>query len=138
MTIEQAIKYIGHEQSPLCDDVQLQAWGREVAALLKQPVLQYLFNPELYQRAINEAPLMYRHHDRLVHGVIDRLVFKEDSVIIIDYKTHHYASHGNITELAEPYREQMRLYSEGVRQLWPDRIPRTLLLFTACADALEL
>jgi len=138
MTIEQAIKHIGHELSQPGDDVQLQTWGREVTTLLKQPDLQYLFDPELYQHAINEAPLMYRYQDRFVHGIIDRLVLTEDSVIIIDYKTHHYADRGNISELAERYREQMRLYSEGVRQLWPDRTPKTLLLFTACAEALEL
>jgi len=137
MTIEQAVTLLGRELSLDADDAQLQAWGREAGMLLERAELQYLFNPDLYLRAINEAPLMYRHQDRFVHGFIDRLVFVEDTIIILDYKTHHYADDSNVPELAEPYRKQMQLYADGIRLLWPGRQPRTILLFTACGEVVE-
>ena len=73
-----------------------------------------------------------------MHGVIDRLLLTETEALVIDYKTHRYANMDNLTQLAEPYFEQLDYYRRGVQQLWPSLPVRALLLFTACAGIVEL
>lgn len=112
-------------------------WLEEAHNLIALPELQFLFNPIHYHQAMNEVPLIYQSNGITVHGVIDRLVVNENEVLIIDYKTHQHACLENITTLAEPYWKQLVYYAEGVRQIWPTRKIRTLLLFTACARIVE-
>jgi ATP-dependent helicase/nuclease subunit A len=138
MTVDQAITQLAHEQSLGADHEQCQTFGREVSALLDLGELQPVFNPAHYQRAMNEVALQYRHRDQYVYGIIDRLVINPDSIIVIDYKTHSEARPDNVTELAAAYREQMHLYAEGIRQLWPDKKLKILLVFTACGSSVEL
>ena len=83
-------------------------------------------------------PLQYLDGGRLVYGVIDRLLVQDDSVLVIDYKTHQSASRATLPALAAIYREQMRLYACGVAKLWPGRRVRAYLLFTGCNQLLEM
>lgn len=120
------------------DDAELAQWWQEALRVVNDPALVALFDPAHYDAAYNEVPISYRQGSRLVHGVIDRLVLREDTVTLIDYKTHRRADPDNLAPLAEPYREQLRLYAQGVRALWPGRRVRPVLLFTVCARAVEL
>lgn len=91
-----------------------------------------IFMTSHYRQALNEVPIIYRHQQSVVHGIIDRLIIREDSAIIIDYKSHQHASSQNIGDLAKPYHEQLRYYINGIQQLWPDKRVQAELLFTAC------
>lgn len=112
-------------------------WQVEAERMVKHPAFRPWFDANCYDTAFNEAPLYYYSGERLVHGVIDRLVVRGDTCIIIDYKTHRSATTDNMATIASPYREQLRLYAEGVKRLWPDKTIMTYLLFTACASAHE-
>jgi len=107
----------------------------ETNAVLSAPQFAEFFDPGLYQQACNELPILYRNGEQTVYGIIDRLVIKEDEVIIIDYKTHSNATADNSKTLAKEYQQQMQLYTEGVRKLWPDKAIRSVLIFTACQIA---
>ncbi len=96
------------------------------------------FDPARYQEARNEIPILYRDGGRDVYGVIDRLVIREEEIVLIDYKTHAHATKEIIAQLAEDFREQMRQYGEGARRLWPGKKLRLVLLFTACGEMVEL
>ncbi|MDE2089507.1 MAG: UvrD-helicase domain-containing protein [Gammaproteobacteria bacterium] len=120
------------------DDAELAQWWQEALRVVNDPALVALFDPARYDAAYNEVPISYRHGSRWVHGVIDRLVLREDTVTLIDYKTHRQADPENLAPLAEPHREQLRLYAQGVRALWPGRRVRPVLLFTVCARAFEI
>ena len=119
-------------------DSDLQAWWQEALQTWQDPTLAVVFDSGRYQQARNEVPLQYLDGGRLVYGVIDRLLVQDDSVLVIDYKTHQSASRDTLPGLAATYREQMRLYARGVAQLWPGRQVRSYLLFTACNRLVEL
>lgn len=111
---------------------------REACAIADHEDFREFFDPARYREARNEIPILYRAGERDVYGVIDRLIMRDDEIVLIDYKTHARATRGNIAQLAEDFREQMRQYGEGARRLWPDKKLRLLLLFTACGGVVEL
>lgn len=96
-----------------------------------------LFDPVNYTHAYNEIPLQYSLNGRTVFGFPDRIVVNDLEVLVIDYKTHINANAGNLATLAEPYKQQMELYSAGVERIWPGRKVRPMLLFTQCAACFE-
>lgn len=110
----------------------------EARRVIAAPRLRHLFDPASCEQAWNEVPLLYPQDGIAVHGVIDRLVLTADTVFVIDYKSHRHAEPGQLRDLAERYRPQLAYYVAGVRRLWPERQVRALLLFTACAEAVEL
>jgi ATP-dependent helicase/nuclease subunit A len=119
-------------------DPDLCAWWQEALQTCQHPDLSMLFDPRYYVGARNEVPLQYFREDQLVYGIIDRLVMRDDAVLIIDYKTHRRAAPDTLAELAGIYREQMQLYSSGVARLWPGLAVRPYLLFTTCNALVEM
>jgi len=120
------------------DDPELLAWWQEAQAVHADPRFAHLFDPSRYRRAYNEVPVQYLLGKHLVYGIIDRLVVSDDGILIIDYKTHRAASTDNVATLATDYREQMRLYTQGVAALWPDQQISSCLLFTACKVLVDM
>ncbi|MFV1996906.1 MAG: UvrD-helicase domain-containing protein [Acidiferrobacterales bacterium] len=100
--------------------------------------LCHLLRPDGKTWSRNEMPVLFRQDGIAVFGIVDRVVVKGDQVTVIDYKTHETASKNNIAMLAEPYTTQMRYYGDGVSKLWPDKNIKLLLLFTACAETVEV
>lgn len=119
------------------EEVFNSCW-REACAVADHEDFRELFDPARYREARNEIPILYRLGERDVYGVIDRLIVRDDEIVLIDYKTHAHATKGNMAQLAENFREQMRQYGEGARQIWPGKKLRLLLLFTACGGMVEL
>ena len=119
-------------------DTRLRAWWKEALAVYRDPALADLFDPARWQQAWNEVPLLYRLDGRPVYGIIDRLLLRGNEVVVLDYKTHARAEADRLAELARPHLEQMRLYREGARRLWPGMKVRAMLLFTACRGVYEI
>ena len=115
----------------------LEQWQAEAQRVRSSPAFREWFDADCYDRAFNEIPIYYYSGDRLVHGVVDRLVISGDHCTLIDYKTHRGAAADKLGALAAPYHEQLRLYTEGIKRVWPEKTIRTFLLFTACATAHE-
>ena len=120
------------------DAAEVEHCWQETQHIRQHPAMQAFFDPAFFKQAFNEVPILYRQDDSTVHGVIDRLLLTETEAIVIDYKTHHHAKPDNLSQLAEPYFEQLAYYRKGVQQLWPSIPVRALLLFTACAGTVEL
>jgi ATP-dependent helicase/nuclease subunit A len=110
-----------------------EEWRAEAEHIVTHPAFRAWFDPARYDTVFKEVPVSYYSDSKLVHGVIDRLVIKDDTCVLIDYKTHRNAAVDNLAAMAAPYREQLRLYTEGIKRLWPDKTVRAFLLFTACA-----
>ncbi|MFO7602930.1 MAG: UvrD-helicase domain-containing protein [Gammaproteobacteria bacterium] len=126
------LAYISRQLRLSITDSLWQSCWQEVQAVLHAADNRDIFSMEHGQRALNEVPIIYRGGHTLVHGIIDRLVLRPDSVLIIDYKSHQHAHQDNLDLLAQPYREQLSYYIDGVKQLWPAKHVSAELLFTAC------
>ena len=112
-------------------------WLAEAEAVRAAPALALLFDRRRFQCAYNEVPVQYADGERLVHGIIDRLVDDGERVLVIDYKTHRLETTEAAT-LAAAFAPQMRLYAEAVRRLWPGRRVCSILVFTHRALLHEL
>jgi ATP-dependent helicase/nuclease subunit A len=117
---------------------EFTAWWHEASEVIDSPALREYFDPGHYREARNEVPLLYREDGRDVYGVIDRLIIRDDDVVLIDYKTHAHVTPDNMASLAREFSEQMRWYGIGARRLWPAKKLRLLLIFTACNRFVEL
>ncbi len=120
------------------DDPELLAWWQEAQDVFADPRFAHLFDPSRYQWAWNEVPIQYLLDKHLVYGIIDRLVVSGDNVLIIDYKTHRSASADTVAALAADYREQMRLYAQGITAVWPGHRVSPCLLFTASKALVDM
>ena len=113
-------------------DSQANAWWQEALSTTGQAEFSFLFDPQQIEQCFSEVPVQYMQGDTLVYGIIDRLVISGNAVYLIDYKTHRSASTETVASLAQNYRQQMRLYSEGIAKLWPGKQLKSYLLFTHC------
>jgi ATP-dependent exoDNAse (exonuclease V) beta subunit len=132
-----ALETVAYEFGLNPADPELQAWWDETRALVGRPELRAWFDPAHYVRAYNEVPVSYEERGRIVHGVVDRLVVHSDGLTLIDYKTRRDVAPERLELTAADHREQLRLYRDGIRRLWPRQPVRVLLLFTAGAQACE-
>ena len=110
---------------------ELEKWWDECRKTITDESFITYFDPSHYEKAFNEVPIQFKEGDTTVYGIIDRLIIKENSVIIIDYKTHPYVTNENIKDVAMLYEKQMQIYEKGVQLLWPEYNVTSTLLFTS-------
>jgi ATP-dependent helicase/nuclease subunit A len=110
---------------------QLSAWKTEVLALLAKPELQFLFNPELYDKAYKEVPLVYKTAaGETVYGIIDRVVVRRNEIWVIDYKTRPAEDARSLQTLLQQYRPQLHYYAAGLKKIWPGKTVCPAVLLT--------
>jgi len=112
---------------------ELENCWQETQGIINHAEFSALFDPQYYQKAYTEVAIMYKNRETTVYGIIDRLIVNQDSIRIIDYKTHQHANEDNLPALVEQYQSQMSLYAEGIQRLWPEHQIEACLLFTHCA-----
>lgn len=110
---------------------KLEKYWLECKKVINETSLSNYFNPSYYDHFYNEVPIQFKDEGKMVYGIIDRLVIKNNTVVIIDYKTHPYVNKGNIDIIAKKYEPQMQLYKKGVKLLWPEYNVTSALLFTS-------
>lgn len=132
------LQHVANEFELDIEQPLLNECREEVSRLIHHKSLQSYFDPACYKTAYNETSIQYMNQDLLVHGIIDRLIIRDDEIVVIDYKTHRHAKPGNLEKIAMDYHEQLGMYCKGVTRIWPDIKLRPVLLFTACMAAYEL
>ncbi|VAW93496.1 hypothetical protein MNBD_GAMMA21-1902 [hydrothermal vent metagenome] len=133
-------EYVKNNQLELPDNGVEENWLQAQQTISHFP--EY-FSEDRYQHAYGEVPIYYKQDNRLIHGIIDRLVVTDTDAIIIDYKTHAFDSDENqiqnqLTMLADQYRSQLILYQQGVKSLYPKLNTRALIIFTSVPTSLEI
>jgi len=112
---------------------ELENCWQEALNIINHSVLATLFEPQQYEKAYSELPVMYKKENATIYGIIDRLIIKGGTIKIIDYKTHQYADEKTIPALVKQYQPQMSLYAEAIQRLWPKHHIEAYLLFTNSA-----
>lgn len=102
------------------DDI-LQA----VFGVLENPEFADLFGPD--SRA--ELPVVGLGDAGAMVGKIDRLVVREDSVLVVDFKSNRPPAE-TVEKVPDSYRLQMRAYADLLQQIWPEKRIETALLWT--------
>jgi ATP-dependent helicase/nuclease subunit A len=115
---------------------ECEAIAAGTLALLDDPRFAALFGPG--SRA--EVPIVGRIGERIVNGVVDRLVVAADSVLIADYKTNRPAPK-DLAEMQaryEGYIVQLALYRAVLARLYPGRPIRAALVWTAVPSLMDI
>jgi len=92
--------------------------------------LRNIFNPEDDTKTYDEMPVMYKQDGQAVYGIIDRVIKTDDTITIIDYKSHRLTEGETIDETAKLFTGQFAFYQEGVKKIWPKHTIKTGVLFT--------
>jgi ATP-dependent helicase/nuclease subunit A len=94
-------------------------------AVIERPDLAPLFAPG--SRA--EAPIVGRVGDRILSGQIDRIVVRDDQVLVVDYKTNRPPP-GRVEDVPPTYLRQMAAYRAAIAAVYPGRAVKAVLLWT--------
>jgi ATP-dependent helicase/nuclease subunit A len=120
------------------DDTEFLQWWQHALHVRQHPANADLFDATQYRQACNEVPVQFLDEERMVYGVIDRVVIQDECVTLVDYKTHASATAATVSTLAGHYRNQMHYYRRAAQRLWPAQRIRCCLLFTACNERVYL
>ncbi len=86
--------------------------------------------PDLFEaNSQAEVPIMGRIGDSLLSGQIDRLVLRQDHILIVDFKTHS-AVPEELKDIPQTYLKQMALYHTALSQVYPQKPILCGLLWT--------
>jgi ATP-dependent helicase/nuclease subunit A len=99
-------------------------------AAFNESSFEDIFNPSAELKTFNEMPLMYKRQQQTVYGIIDRVIKSENSITIIDYKSHQLSDDENIQDVASQFSKQLGYYRDGINKLWPGHAVKTGILFT--------
>lgn len=116
---------------------EFEAYWAEARGVFDASDLRQFFDAGGYDQARNEMPMLYAVGGRSVYGVVDRLIWRGNEIVLLDYKTHRL-TRAEIPAVVARLEPQLRLYVEGIRRLWPDKSVRAFVVFTACRQAVEV
>lgn len=116
---------------------EFEAYWAEARGVFDAPDLRPFFDAAGYDRARNEMPMLYAVGGRSVYGIVDRLIWRGNEIVLLDYKTHRL-TRAEIPAAVARVEPQLTLYVEGIKRLWPDKSVRAFVVFTACRQAVEL
>ena len=122
------------QNKTLQDELDLEKDWNECQAIVSNAKFDSYFNTASFDKYYNEVPIQFMDGDKMVYGIIDRLLVKDSHTTIIDYKTHPYATAENIPSISADYKKQMQLYQKGVELLWPKHTVKSVLIFTAPSE----
>ncbi len=104
-----------------------------VLATLRHPDWQDIFAAE----SLAEAPIAAMVGEDVISGIIDRLLVRDDAVLIVDYKSGRHVP-DDPNSVPVPILRQMAAYAAAVEALFPDRAIRAALLYTGAPKWIEL
>lgn len=140
---EAMIRSIAWEQG-LTNAAVLRAARQEIGQLLREftgsEAYHWIRSARAAQRPLyTELPFIFRTEARVVHGVIDVLLQRDDGEwVIIDYKTDNVAE-GDFAKHAKRYRMQLALYAAAARaQLGLARPPLAFVHYIRGNQMIEL
>jgi ATP-dependent helicase/nuclease subunit A len=118
------------------DDENLDDIIDEAVKVLQKPELSFLFGPDTFAE-VSISALLPERENRLMNGIIDRLIIAKDEIIIVDYKTNrHVPSHED--EVPEGLMRQMGAYASAITQMYPSQRVRPYILWTSTGELLSL
>ena len=132
-------KNINNIQQHLHNEVSLQhpafiehldGCVNEAASVFNHSDFKSIFKPITANKTYNEMPIMYKQDDRAIYGIIDRVIKSDESITIIDYKSHQLDGTESIEDKAKQFNKQLAFYHDGIKKMWPQHLIKTGVLFT--------
>ena len=101
--------------------------------LLEDPHFMPLFSKD----SLAEVPLIGQLNGQIIAGQIDRMLIREKEILVIDYKTNQHIPKSADTVPAV-YKTQMRTYKQLIKNIFPDKVVKTYLLWLQNITLMEI
>ncbi|MEZ5708698.1 MAG: double-strand break repair helicase AddA [Blastomonas sp.] len=121
------------EQMGIADPDMQQDMLAPVLAVIENPEWAEIFGPD----ALAEAPVAAVVGEDVVSGTIDRLLVRDDDVLIVDFKTGRNPPE-SAGAVPMAYLRQMAAYARALAAIYPERTIRAALLYTEIPALIEL
>lgn len=95
---------------------------------IKKNLDTYLEN-KILGKSIYEFGFLYKLDEGMMTGSIDELVFTDDGVCLIDFKTNKVKNDNHLEELVDYYKPQIRLYSLVTEKLIGEKPKKSYIYF---------
>ncbi|MEO0357552.1 MAG: 3'-5' exonuclease, partial [Pseudomonadota bacterium] len=106
----------------------------EAISVLDAPDMAWVFAPG----SVAETPIIGQlTDDHAISGIIDRLVIRDDTVWIIDYKTNRVLPE-TPDDVPDGLVAQMTAYAQAMRAVCPDHVIKTAIIWTKTASLMEV
>ncbi|KAF0676304.1 double-strand break repair helicase AddA [Profundibacterium mesophilum] len=125
-----------HDDAEPLSPEEIRSALEEAAGVLDAPGLSHLLTGDGLSEVEVTARLEALGGLR-VYGAIDRLVFDDDEILAVDFKSNTRVP-GTPTEVPEGLLRQMGAYCAALEQIYPGRTVRTALLWTRGPSLMEL
>ncbi|MCK8463311.1 double-strand break repair helicase AddA [Aliiroseovarius sp. S1339] len=107
----------------------------EAAEVLTTPTLAPIFaNSDLAEVPITAT--LDQFPERILHGVIDRLIVTDDEVLAVDFKTNRVVP-ATPAETPDGLLRQLGAYRAVLGQIYPDRAVHTAILWTQSRELMR-
>lgn len=94
--------------------------------------------PDIFAtNSMAEVPIIGEVDGKIISAKIDRLIIKEDKVIIVDYKTNRPAAR-TLAEVPDLYLKQLTAYKKLLEKLYPQKVVETYLLWTNTCNMMKV
>ncbi|MDV7340511.1 double-strand break repair helicase AddA [Terasakiella sp. A23] len=84
-----------------------------------------------------EVPIVGEVAGRVISAQVDRLLVKDDEVVVIDYKTNRPPPR-TVKKVPTVYINQMKAYKQALELIYPDKPVRCVLLWTDTPKLMEI
>ena len=130
-------RYVGNAGQDLSPDERAEI-ARQVLAILEDDKFADVFAAG----SRPEVPIIGRisrpdHEVVLVTGQVDRLIAKDDAVLVVDYKTDSLVP-GGLDDVPLGYIAQLALYRAVLMRIYPGKTVHAALIFSAGPILLEI
>lgn len=112
------------------DDIEIP---EQLYQLLENPQFAPLFSKD----SLAEVPIIGSLDNQIISGQIDRMLVRENEVIIVDYKTNQYVPQ-NADKVPAVYKTQMRTYKQLIKNIFPDKVVKAYLLWLQNITLMEI
>lgn len=101
--------------------------------LLEDKRFQVLFG----KNSAAEVPVIGVVDNQVISGQIDRMVISENEVLIVDFKSN-YNVPKTVENVQSGYKKQLNMYKALLKNIFPDKIIKTYLLWTQNLTLMEI
>jgi len=126
------INYLS-KQSESISDKQVEQITNETMAIIEKPEFSHLFR----KSSRTEIPISYSINNLKFTGRIDRIIFNDNQLSIIDYKTNSQPPK-SINKIEHSYLLQMSVYYQAIRELYEEKKIKCYFLWTKKPSIMEI
>lgn len=116
---------------------QRQKAKLEILNLMAHPDSTMLFGENSKSEVSLNGRVKLGKKEHIIHGQIDRLVEEDEQIILADFKTN-FSPPKQVVDIPSAYLAQLGLYRLLLREVYPNRLIKTYLVWTSSTDIMQV